>query len=182
MPPDALDLLQQSIAADSPATLVTATGEQTDSIADAASLSFAQPSADPVVLPKDASTRYWRSDARTDYYTLAQLWLAWTERDSNLREYREKAAAFNVGAIAIADRLGVLNFLRGLADGGERVEAKGDGEGGAEGQVSVSATATAAAPAPAEAGPSRPAQPKRKYQVNTTDREFCKKVGWCRSH
>lgn len=160
MAADPLDLLRQSISSDQPATLVTSSGSPTDSLAEAASLTFAGD--EPVTLSKDEKTRYWRSAAKDDFYTLGQLWLAWTERDSNLREYREKAAAANVGAIAIADRLGVLNYLKGVADGGDRVLGKGE-------DASVAAPVT-------EAGPSRPAQAKRKYEVNVADREFCKKV------
>jgi len=127
--PDALDLLRASIASNLPATLLTATGEQTDALASAASLSFPQASGDPIVLPKDAPTRYLRTDAKSAAdsasYTVGQLWLAWTERDTGVRDYLVKGQAAG-GFVAITDRRDVVLFLQGSGDGGARVAKKGE--------------------------------------------------------
>lgn len=122
---DPLDLLRRSISSDLPATLKTASGEDTDSLAAAASLSFPQASGEPVVVSKDTPTRYSRSDAKDDSYTIGQLWLAWTERDTGIRDYLVKGQAAG-GFVAITDRRDVVLYLQGASDGGARVLGAGE--------------------------------------------------------
>ncbi|WOO77591.1 Cell division control protein 73 [Vanrija pseudolonga] len=174
---DPLDLLRQSIATPSlAAALLTDAGAPADALPDASSFSFPQPDGkDAVIVPKDAPTRYARTDARDDFYSVGQLWLAWTERDTGVREYLMKGQAAGVGYVAITDRRGVVDFLQGSSDGGVRVLGKGEDPKAAA--AAAPAADTAAAPASAEAGPSRSAPAaKRKYEVNIADRDFCKKL------
>ncbi|KAL7424950.1 accessory factor associated with RNA polymerase II [Cryptotrichosporon argae] len=162
---DPLDLLRESIALSTPATLLTAASDPASTLADAAYLSFALPSG-PVNLPKDAPTRYARTAGRTDFYTLGQLWLAWTEKDTGVRDYLVKGQAAGTGYVGITDRRGVVEYLQGEGDGAGRVLGKGE-------DVAVAPTTSVVA-VDAVAGPSR--QPKRKYEVDVADREFCKKL------
>lgn len=125
---DPLDLLRQSIATPSlAAALLTDAGALANALPDASSFSFPQPDGkDAVIIPKDAPTRYARTDAREDFYSVGQLWLAWTERDTGVREYLMKGQAAGVGYVAITDRRGVVDFLQGSSDGGARVLGKGE--------------------------------------------------------
>lgn len=127
---DPLDLLRTSISQDLPATLQSDAGAPVDSLAAASVLSFPQPDgAEAVTVPKDAATRYSRTDARSDFYSAGQLWLAWTERDTGVRDYLVKGQAAGVGYVAITDRRGVVDFLQGVSDGGVRVVAQGEDGG-----------------------------------------------------
>lgn len=126
---DPLDLLRKSISDNLPAVLIGDGGAPADSITAATSLSFPQASGEAVTIPKDAPTRYARSDAREDFYNVGQLWLAWTEREAGVRDYLQKGQAAGVGYVAITDRRGVVDFLQGSTDGGVRVRgAGGDGK------------------------------------------------------
>jgi parafibromin len=109
---DPLALLRTSISASLPAVLLTAAGAATDALATAAALSFPQASGEPVVVPKDAATRYLRTTGGDDSYTIGQLWLAWTERETGVRDYLVKGQAAG-GFVAITDRRDVVLFLQG---------------------------------------------------------------------
>jgi parafibromin len=132
---DPLALLRQSIADSRPAELLTASGEPTTTLTDAASLRFPQAGGEPVVVPKDASTRYARSDARTEFYTVGQLWVVWEKRDASLKDFMQSFTALGVGNVPIADRRAVQAFLAGESDGGARV---GEGECGGGGGTLLS--------------------------------------------
>jgi parafibromin len=125
--PDPLDLLLKSISNTSPPTLLTAASEPTDSLFAATYISFTDPSSSsPILIPKDASTRYTsRSESRTDSYTIGQLWLAWSERETGVREYlmkgQEEGGAAGGGYVGIADRRGVVDYLEGRGNGAGRV-------------------------------------------------------------
>jgi parafibromin len=171
-PQDPLELLVRSIAGSSPPTLQTAASDPTSSLLSAAYIAFPDPaSASPILIPKDAPTRFTsRADSRKDFYTIGQLWLAWAERETGVREYlmkgQEETGGAGGGYVGIADRRSVVDYL----------ERKGDGAGRV-----VSATESAAGPSVpatdmAEAGPSRIQPVKRKYEVDVADREFCRKV------
>lgn len=123
---DPLDLLRASISENRPAVLLSDGGAPADSITTAASLSFPQASGDAITIPKDAATRYARTDAREDFYNVGQLWLAWTEREAGVRDYLQKGQAAGVGYVAITDRRGVIDFLQGVTDGGVRVLGAGE--------------------------------------------------------
>ncbi|WVR08183.1 hypothetical protein IAU60_005229 [Kwoniella sp. DSM 27419] len=181
--PDALDLLRQAVKSDTPITLLNSASEPATSLADAAFLSFppvASVTDSATSIPKDASTRYTaKAGSRDESYSIGQLWLAWAEKDSGVRDYLMKGQAGGVGYVAITDRRGVVEYLAGENEGVGRVLAKGEQE--AEGQTATAASATAealpSALSSSEAGPSRPAAPvKRKYEVDVADREFCKKL------
>ncbi|KAI9633056.1 RNA pol II accessory factor, Cdc73 family-domain-containing protein [Dioszegia hungarica] len=173
--PDPLELLLKSIAASEPIVLLTAASEPTQSLPSATYISFLDPSApdSPILIAKDAPTRYTsRSDSRTDLYTVGQLWLAWTERETGVREYLMKGQeAGGGGYVGIADRRAVIDYLEGKSEGGGRVVSK------REANVSDGLTGAAAATAESgEAGPSKTQPAKRKYEVDVEDREFCKKL------
>ncbi|GMK57580.1 hypothetical protein CspeluHIS016_0404140 [Cutaneotrichosporon spelunceum] len=156
MASDPLALLRLSISDSRPAELLTASSEPTATLSEAASLRFPQSAGEPVVVTKDAPTRYARSDARTEFYSVGQLWVVWEKRDASLKDFMQSFTALGVGNVPIADRRAVQAYLAGESDGGVRVgESK--------------------APVP-EAGPSRVAAPKRKYEVNAADLDFCKKL------
>jgi parafibromin len=177
---DPLDLLRQSISQNLPATLQTDAGEPADSLASASVLSFPQPAPqEAVTVPKDAATRYSRTDARDEFYSVGHLWLAWTERDTGVRDYLVKGQAAGVGYVSITDRRGVVDFLQGASDSGPRVLGQGEEAKPVPTAAAPSADSLpAAAEASTEAGPSRTAPvPKRKYEVDVADREFCKRVG-----
>ncbi|KAK8849549.1 hypothetical protein IAR55_004884 [Kwoniella newhampshirensis] len=196
---DPLDLLRRCIQSSSPPTLLTASSDPLPSgepsLSEAAYLSFPalESSADgrPINLPKDTPTRYTSKPLTStgevvEYYNIGQLWLAWHERDSGVRDYLIKGQAGGLGYVAITDRRGVVEYLTGENDGSGRVlskEAKEEQQGA---QTTSAASATveslpsaleSATSTTAEAGPSRPAAvPKRKYEVDIVDREFCKRL------
>ncbi|WVF68538.1 hypothetical protein IAT40_003306 [Kwoniella sp. CBS 6097] len=181
--PDPLDLLRQSILSSTPPTLLTESSSPASTLAEASFLSFepTPPLTDsPISIPKDVPTRYTsKAGSRDEFYLIGQLWLAWSERESGVRDYLMKGQAGSIGYVAITDRRGVVEFLTGENKGAGRVLAKGDQ--GQAGQVPSAASATAealpSALESAEAGPSRSAAPnKRKYEVDVADREFCKKL------
>lgn len=122
---DPLSLLRQSIADKRPAVLLTSSGEETTNLTDAASLSFPQASGEPVVVPKDAQTRYARSDARTEFYSVGQLWVVWEKRDASLKDFMQSGTQLGVGNVPIADRRAVQAYLAGESDGGARVSGDG---------------------------------------------------------
>lgn len=136
---DPLDLLAKSISASTTPSLLTAASEPTSSLLAATYISF--PSAtesdtsSPILIVKDASTRYTsRPDSRTDFYTIGQLWLAWTERETGVREYlmkgQEEGGAAGGGYVGIADRRGVVEYLEGKGDGAGRVVSLREAQGG----------------------------------------------------
>ncbi|GFZ50052.1 hypothetical protein JCM24511_07805 [Saitozyma sp. JCM 24511] len=192
---DPLLLLRQSISLSLPAELLTASSDPSPSLALATHLSFPQPSGDPISIPKDAPTRYTsKPDSRDEFYTLGQVWLAWTERDTGVREYLMRGQAGGVGYVGIADRKGVVDYLKGESEG-ECGRDRERGRAGANARASYEASQLVprAAPVPsaasatvealstalestAEAGPSKVAPVKRKYEVDVADREFCKKL------
>ncbi|WWD20179.1 hypothetical protein CI109_104655 [Kwoniella shandongensis] len=185
---DPLDLLRQSILSSNLPTLLTASSDPLPSLSlgEAAYLSFPSDSdgGEPINLPKDTPTRYTSNDG---FYNIASLWLAWKERETGVRDYLIKGQATGVGYVTITDRRGVVEYLTGESDGAGRVVGKGTKEeGGSAAQATSAASATveslpsaleSATATTTEAGPSRPAAaPKRKYEVDVVDREFCKKL------
>lgn len=124
---DPLALLRKSIADNLPAVLLTSAGEQTTALTDAASLSFPQTTGEPVVVPKEALTRYARSDARTEFYSVGQLWVVWEKRDASLKDFMQSGTQLGVGNVPIADRRAVQAYLAGESDGGARVGGVGEG-------------------------------------------------------
>ena len=198
---DSIDLLRSSISTSSPSVLLTAALEPSPSLSLASYISFPQPSpAAPINLTKDTPTRYTSKVASTDeFYTLAHLWLAWTEKDRGVRDYLVKGQAEGVGYVSVADRRGVVEFLQGDNNGTGRVLGKGQDKGelievktsslvNNEYGLAALAPSTTAASATVEslpsaldheAGPSRTVAPaKRKYETDVADREFCKQVSF----
>lgn len=130
---DPLDVLRFAISAQLPISLLTAALEPTDSIKLATYISFppaAAPGAsDPVRLAKDAATRYTaRADATSEFYTLAQLYLAWVGREDGVVDYMKRATEGGAGNVAIADRRVVVDILLGTegaeARAGSRLKSK----------------------------------------------------------
>ncbi|KGB77916.3 parafibromin [Cryptococcus deuterogattii R265] len=179
---DPLDLLKSSLQSSNPPELLTAASEPAPSLALAAYLSFTS-TANPINLPKDTPTRYTSKPGSTsEFYNIGQLYLAWIERDSGVRDYLIKGQAGGVGYVAITDRRPAVDYLLGKGDGEGRIAAKGE-EGAKQqpaGDSAASATAEALPSAlvpSTEAGPSKvSAQTKRKYEVDVVDREFCRKL------
>ena len=128
--PDALDLLRQSIATSTPPKLLTAISETTDSLSTATHLSFSTSTStatEPINIPKETPTRYTsKAGTSKEFYTIGQLWLAYAERESGVREYLIKVQAAAVGNVAITDRRGVVEFLLGESEGTGRVLPKGE--------------------------------------------------------
>lgn len=127
---DPIDLFKQSISTASIPTLLTAAQEPADTLALASYISFSQPSGESINLTKDTPTRYTsKVGSSTEFYNVAQLWLAWTEKSSSVRDYLVKGQQGGVGYVSVADRRGVVEFLQGENDGSGRVIRKGqDGE------------------------------------------------------
>jgi parafibromin len=157
-------------------------------------------------LTKETPTRYTsKADSKDDFYTVGQIWLAWTEKDAGVRDYLMKGQAGGIGYVGIADRRGVVEYLQGESDGGSRIASNIKLEGKLMETLEVGAKLTRLAPVEtatsatvealpgalettAEAGPSKPAAPaKRRYEVDQADLEFCKRVrhleleGWSSS-
>ena len=127
---DPLDLFRQSISTALPPVLLTAASEPSPTLSLAAYISFPQSSSAPINIPKDAPTRYTaKAGSGDEFYNLGQVWLAYTERESGVREYLIKGQAGGVGYVSVADRRGVVEFLVGENDGAGRVLAKGADEG-----------------------------------------------------
>jgi parafibromin len=118
---DVLDLLRGAIAASTSVTLADASGTAVDSLASATVLVFPG----DIKVSKDAASRYTRSATSSETYTAGQLWQAWTERDTAIREYLVKGQAAG-GFVAITDRRDVVLFLQG----GESARVLGKGEAG----------------------------------------------------
>jgi parafibromin len=173
---DPIDLLRQSISSSLPSVLLTAASEPTDTLSLAAYISFPQPTGEPINLTKETPTRYTsKAGSTNEFYNVAQLWLAWTERESGVRDYLVKGQAGGVGYVSVADRRGVVEFLQSEEGVSDRVLPKGhDKEKGKDSTAEGVAEAV-------EAGPSK-APVKRKYEVDIKDREFCKKVTILRSY
>jgi parafibromin len=123
---DPIDLLRSSISSSLPAKLLSAASEPASSLSLAAYISFPQPQGEPINITKDHPTRYTsKAGQSTDFYNIAQLWLAWTEKDSGVREYLVKGQAGGLGYVSVADRRGVVEYLQG-GDGSGRVIKAGD--------------------------------------------------------
>lgn len=129
---DPLDLFRQSIAAEKLPVLLTAASEPCDTLQLAAYVSFTVTSS-PTNFVKDTATRYTsKADSKDDFYNIGQLWLAWTEKDAGVRDYLMKGQQGEIGYVGIADRRGVVEYLRGESDGAGRIasstkaERKGD--------------------------------------------------------
>lgn len=136
--PDPLDVLRAAIAVSLPISLLTAAYEPTDSLKLASYISFppaAAPGAsEPVRLLKDAATRYTaRADATSEFYTLAQVYLAWAERETGVVEYLKKATEAGTGNVGIADRRAVVDVLLGAEGAEDRAGARLRGKGEAGG-------------------------------------------------
>jgi parafibromin len=126
---DPLDLFRKSVAADKPAILLTAASEPCDTLQLAAYVSF--PLTSPATnFTKDTSTRYTsKADSKDDFYNIGQIWLAWTERDAGVRDYLMKGQQGEIGYVGIADRRGVVEYLRGESDGGGRIASSTKAQG-----------------------------------------------------
>jgi parafibromin len=134
---DALELFRISLSSSISPILLTAASEPASTLPEAAYISF--PLSQPhgtVNLAKDASTRYTsKSDSKDEFYNVGQLWLAWSERESGVREYLVKGQQGGLGYVGIADRRGVVEYLMsGGEPGGDetangRVVPKGDQQG-----------------------------------------------------
>lgn len=136
---DPLDLLRAAISSSLPITLLTAASEPAETLGTATYISIltttssdagAEPSSGVVQFEKDAPTRYTsKSDTRTDFFTIGQLWLAWVERDSEVRQYLIKGQEAGGVYVGIADRKAVVDYLSGAGDGMGRVLSKDDATG-----------------------------------------------------
>jgi len=127
---DPLDLFRSSVTSSNPPILLTAASEPSPTLPLAAYVSFTQPSSSPINIAKEAPTRFTsKADVKDEFYTVGQLWLAWTERESGVREYLIKGQAGGLGYVSVADRRGVVEFLTGEGDGGGRVVSKGEDDG-----------------------------------------------------
>lgn len=123
---DPLDLLKTSLQSSNPPQLLTAASEPAPTLALAAYLSFTS-IANPINLPKDTPTRYTSKPGSTsEFYNIGQLYLAWVEKDSGVRDYLIKGQAGGVGYVAITDRRPAVDYLLGKGDGEGRIVAKGE--------------------------------------------------------
>lgn len=136
---DPLDLFRRALASSLTPVLLTAASEPASNLADASYVSFPPQgeSGESTNIAKDASTRYTsKADSRDEFYNIGQLWLAWSERDSGVREYLVKGQQGGLGYVGIADRRGVVEYLTGSSgaggdddSAGGRVVPKGDQQG-----------------------------------------------------
>lgn len=142
---DPLDLLRRAISTTTfpLITLLDSDRQATSSLSTAAFFSFppsasasasasvdAPPETPLLLLPRDTPTRYTsRADTTTEFYTLAQLYLAYAERGAGVREYLSKGQEAGTGYVGIADRGAVVGYLEGGAEGGRVVRRGKEGEG-----------------------------------------------------
>ncbi|ORX33232.1 RNA pol II accessory factor, Cdc73 family-domain-containing protein [Kockovaella imperatae] len=174
---DALQLFRSALASSLPPTLLTAASEPAPSLRLAAYISFAQSTSEPINLVKDYATRYAKSDTKDGFYTAAQIYLAWSERASAVRDYLIKGQAEGVGYVSVTDRRFVLDYLNGGNDEQGRVVPLSNDAGPGSSMTLPSGADALPASLESEAGPSKVSQPaKRKYEVNRADLEFCKKL------
>nr|ODN91090.1 parafibromin [Cryptococcus depauperatus CBS 7841] len=180
---DSLELLRMSILASTPPSLLTAASDPSPTLALASYLSFTRPGSSlPINIPKDAPTRFTsKAGSLQEFYNVGQLYLAWVERESGVRDYLMKGQAGGVGYVAITDRRVVVDYLTGAGDGAGRIV--GTSTKGTQQQQVESAASTTAETLPLSlvsdlsAGSSGPSAPvKRKYEVDVVDREFCRKL------
>ena len=128
---DALDLLKAATSSSTLPTFLTAALEPAPSLQLAAYISFTGTSPDePINLAKDSATRFTsKVESRDEFYTLGQIWVAWVERNSGVREYLMKGQAEGVGYVSVPDRRLVVEYLSGESDGVGRVVPKGQDQG-----------------------------------------------------
>ncbi|ORY34845.1 RNA pol II accessory factor, Cdc73 family-domain-containing protein [Naematelia encephala] len=171
---DPLDLFRACLSSSNPPTLLTAALEPAPTLPLASYISFpgTAETSEAINIPKDTPTRYTsKTGVSDDFYTLGQIWLAWSERESGVRDYLVKGQQAGVGYVSVADRRGVVEYLLGEGDGGGRVRSIGEETG------SAASAAVEELNQQTEAGPSNTSAPaKRKYEVDVTDRDFCRKV------
>lgn len=127
--PDALALFRQSISASITPTLLTAASEPCDTLQLATYISF--PSTSPATnFTKETPTRYTsKADSKDEFYSVGQVWLAWTEKDAGVRDYLMKGQAGGIGYVGIADRRGLVEYLQDDSDGGTRIASSTKAEG-----------------------------------------------------
>lgn len=124
---DPLLHFRAALAASTPPTLLTAAAESASTLSQATYVSFPAPSSapegtEPTKLAKDTSTRYTsKPDSKDEFYTLGQIWLCWSERETGVREYLMKGQQEGMGYVGIADRRGVVEYLQGESEGQGRV-------------------------------------------------------------
>ena len=127
---DPIDILRSSISLSNPPVLLTAASEPAPSLQLATYISFPQPSSSSIDIAKDTLTRYTsKAESRDEFYSIGQLWLAWTERESGVREYLIKGQAAGIGYVSVADRRAVVEYLTAEGDGAGRVVEKGQDTG-----------------------------------------------------
>lgn len=127
---DALDLFRRSVIESKTPELLTAASEACDTLQLAAYISFTV-TTPPTNLTKGTPTRYTsKADTKDDFYSVGQLWLAWTERDAGVRDYLVKGQQGEIGYVNIADRRGVVEYLKGDSDGAGRVQSSTVAAGG----------------------------------------------------
>jgi len=130
MTDDPLELFRSSLSTSNLPILLTAASEPSPTLPLAAYISFPQPDSSPINIPKETPTRYTsKAESRDEFYNVGQLWLAWTERESGVREYLIKGQAAGVGYVSVADRRGAVESLTGEGDGGGRVVGKDEDAG-----------------------------------------------------
>lgn len=118
---DPLELFRQSVSESKDPVLLTAASEPCETLQLAAYVSFTVTSP-PTNVTKDTATRYTsKADSKDDFYNIGQLWLAWTERDAGVRDYLVKGQQGEIGYVGIADRRGVVEYLKGESDASGRI-------------------------------------------------------------
>jgi parafibromin len=124
---DPLDLFRQSIRLSLPPLLLTTSSDPAPTLPLSTYISFPQPdNAAAISILKSTPTRYTSKPASDgvasdEFYTLGQIWLAWTERESGVREYLMKGQTGGMGFVTMTDRRGVIEYLQGENEGGGRV-------------------------------------------------------------
>lgn len=111
---DALTALAQAISGSGTVELLTESSEPTTSFVAASSVKLTPPN---VVLPKSQTTRYFKANSTSEYYTLEALVLLYLFRDAPSAEYMKHAreAGIQATGVPITERSKVLEYLQGGA-------------------------------------------------------------------
>ncbi|KAJ2805746.1 accessory factor associated with RNA polymerase II [Coemansia guatemalensis] len=106
---DPLELLRQYSIEKKPIELVDAEGKPTKDLLQATTVRFGEDAS----FPRDAPTRYLRSNSEADHYLLSALLHFLDRRDQSFYEYMKATNTMGLQTVSFGDRIGLLDYLTG---------------------------------------------------------------------
>ncbi|KAJ2080558.1 accessory factor associated with RNA polymerase II [Coemansia sp. RSA 988] len=106
---DPLELLRRYSIEKKPIELVDAEGNLTKDLLQATTVRFGEDAS----FPRDAPTRYLRSNSEADHYLLSALLHFLDRRDQSFYEYMKATNTMGLQTVSFGDRIGLLDYLTG---------------------------------------------------------------------